>query len=543
MPGLLQYRIDVGDVATSLSASKHPEGEPLWLPSTIDQNRRQCVCINDLPLVEEKLGTAQCHNALELVCHVLKVKSRMVAFKNQNIWGQRENLRSRSVISKVHERARTAADKYRNARNATLALSGPGDWKKELRVLHDADIRSYQDPNHLRACQGRRGMLEDDQIEQSGGGSVSVDDNAASFTLFTKEWSNRDGTEESRRTLSWIWLNNTEAGSLNDAGDDILRVEWAKSRARSNRATEEVLLLLEEMRRVLLFLEWKSQRLATLSITGALCSTLSDFLDAHAGVLPVELMLKKSCHRAMVRMTTLPSSHSLHQIVQKVKSSLPSKHLSPIDHLIKIFKLQRKTIETIMPPTESHPNRFTTEIADSRKDSIAQEVKDNADFKIFSDGSGQDGYVGAAAVIYKKGVRRPVGHLKAHLGPLTKHTTYEGEAVGGILALWLARETPGTIAKQISLYIDNQSLITATKNPKSVSGQYLLQDLRKAANSPLFKLKIRWISGHSKVGKRGSNTRKQQMDEQVGGRNSLPSYGKHSQSAHQPPNRHNMRNS
>ena len=36
-------------------------------------------------------------------------------------------------------------------------------------------------------------------------------------------------------------------------------MEWAKSRARAKRWTEEVLLLKEEMRRVLCFLEWKAE--------------------------------------------------------------------------------------------------------------------------------------------------------------------------------------------------------------------------------------------------------------------------------------------
>jgi hypothetical protein len=207
----------------------------------------------------------------------------------------------------------------------------------------------------------------------------------------------------------------------------------------------------------------KTQRLATISIMGAFRLTPTDLLDMHAGVLPMELVLRKACHRAIVRMLTLPDSHPLYQIIRKAKLTPPNKHLSPINQLISIFKLRRKTIETITPLTKACRNRFTTEIAVSRKDSIAQEVKDDADFKIFSDGSGQDGYVGASAVIYRKGVRRPVGHLKAHLGPSTKHTTYEGEVVGDILGLWLASNTPGTVAKQISLYTDNQSLVPLSR--------------------------------------------------------------------------------
>ncbi|KAJ7651829.1 hypothetical protein B0H17DRAFT_877994, partial [Mycena rosella] len=37
-----------------------------------------------------------------------------------------------------------------------------------------------------------------------------------------------------------------------------LRVEWAKTRARSRRWTEEVDLLEEEMLRILVFLQWKA---------------------------------------------------------------------------------------------------------------------------------------------------------------------------------------------------------------------------------------------------------------------------------------------
>jgi hypothetical protein len=53
-----------------------------------------------------------------------------------------------------------------------------------------------------------------------------------------------------------------------------LRIEWCKARARSLRWTEEVCLLLEEMRRVLQYLEWKA------SIWDARAATSRD--DANA---------------------------------------------------------------------------------------------------------------------------------------------------------------------------------------------------------------------------------------------------------------------
>jgi len=99
--------------------------------------------------------------------------------------------------------------------------------------------------------------VEDDQLVEQG---VEEDGPAetGNFTLFNDIRHRRDGTGETRRTLSWIWLATSSTDDSDSAGDQILRVEWAKSRAHAARAKEEVLLLREEMRRVLEFLEWKA---------------------------------------------------------------------------------------------------------------------------------------------------------------------------------------------------------------------------------------------------------------------------------------------
>jgi len=88
------------------------------------------------------------------------------------------------------------------------------------------------------------------------------------------------GLGEGRRIISWIWVSSGLAGDGGDEGlnDGLccnlfsdcslinisvyliaLRVEWTKARARATRWREEVLLLKEEMRRVLRFLEWKAE--------------------------------------------------------------------------------------------------------------------------------------------------------------------------------------------------------------------------------------------------------------------------------------------
>ena len=263
MPGLLGLQAElVASLPTSGKDNHQPEHVPLWLPSSLSPEMRQIACGANIEAYEERLRTAQCHDLLEKIRHILRIKTRMVQFKNKNIRGQVAGTRSRTVINRVQDRARYSSQHYRIARAAKLALSGPGDWEKHLRILNDSDVRSYQDPDRLQKRNGRRGTLEDGQLEAA----AMVHDEEQldeGVNLMAEKRSKRDGTGETRRTLSWIWLvergDGTYEGAAGGQSDDILRSEWAKSRARSNRATEEVRLLREEMRRLVEFLNWKAR--------------------------------------------------------------------------------------------------------------------------------------------------------------------------------------------------------------------------------------------------------------------------------------------
>ncbi|KAH9478965.1 hypothetical protein JR316_0009428 [Psilocybe cubensis] len=255
MPGIIQYKAD----HPIHEASTHAEDLQLWLPSTIPEPHRSEISAHNLPNIERQLREAQLTDSLNAIRQILKVKARMIAFKNKNIRGQRGGTRSTAVIDRVHERARFAADKYRKGREAHLALAGPGDWEKTFRKLDDKDIRSYQDPDRLRPRVGRRGTLEDEQVAAGENAPTEEGD----LFLFNEERTLHQGSGQTRRTLSWIWTvvtptsssaaemigaDGTSAAPDEDRAD-ILRVEWSKSRARMQRAREEVLLLKEEMRR------------------------------------------------------------------------------------------------------------------------------------------------------------------------------------------------------------------------------------------------------------------------------------------------------
>ena len=195
-------------------------------------------------------------------------------------------------------------------------------------------------------------------------------------------------------------------------------------------------------------------------------------------------------------MLTLPSTHPIHSIVTSTRASQTTRHPSPISNLIKIFKLETTNLETITPSAQLKkitPN-YTTSIANTRENSIEYEKMDEADFKVYSDGSGINNGIGAAAVMYKRGNLRPIKQLKAYIGPSAKFNTSEAEIVGAILAVWIIREDQSTIGKKVTIYIDNQAVIMAMTNPTANPGQHLLCHFNLIANKIAAKLEIRWIS-------------------------------------------------
>ncbi len=95
----------------------------------------------------------------------------------------------------------------------------------------------------------------------------------------------------------------------------------------------------------------KIQRVATIAITDALRTTPTPLLDAHAGLLPMELVLSKASHRAAVRLLTLPHTHPLHRIIKDARRKPLNKHLGSVDLAIATLNIGNAKMETITPTT------------------------------------------------------------------------------------------------------------------------------------------------------------------------------------------------
>ncbi|KAK0225741.1 hypothetical protein IW262DRAFT_1267130 [Armillaria fumosa] len=262
MPGLLQFVSETQEADDS-SAGTVAEEVQLWLPSSIPADRRGQVC-GSLSDMEEHLRTAQCYDALNSVHHILHLKMRMVEYKNKNMRGQQDGTQSRVGIDAIHEWALAAAlnleAHHRMAREVKLQLSGPGDWERTLCKLEDNDICSYQDPDHLQR-----------------GTEHGID-------LYWDDCEKRDGMGQTWHTLSWIWMTmkiNLE-DRVDENNDEVLHSEWCHSHARAHRAHEEVLLLQEEMRRTLKFLEWRGEWWRERCSTRNVDTTLHEALEVYA---------------------------------------------------------------------------------------------------------------------------------------------------------------------------------------------------------------------------------------------------------------------
>jgi hypothetical protein len=109
-----------------------------------------------------------------------------------------------------------------------------------LRILLDSDIRSYSDACPKPKLGRRKGTLEDNELEalegreENGEGHPMTDDEDG-INLLPQARARRDGTGGTRKELSWIWrtpgIAVDGAGSPENDNPDILRSEWAKSRA------------------------------------------------------------------------------------------------------------------------------------------------------------------------------------------------------------------------------------------------------------------------------------------------------------------------
>jgi hypothetical protein len=203
-----------------------PESIPLYFPSSLPPEIRQCPELKQIREVEQRLREAQANDALADVRRLRRIIQGLWQFKKVNVsgTGNRANTRMLDSYSRFQTKLQRAANRYHVAYNALMALDPNGQWKEQLKELKASDIRGP----------GRNPDDNPDDVKTNG-----------------------------RFEPSWIWLvtrSQKERGEnqTEDEFNQSMCSEWAQTRARMCRWREELLIIQEEMRRVLAFFEWKS---------------------------------------------------------------------------------------------------------------------------------------------------------------------------------------------------------------------------------------------------------------------------------------------
>ncbi|KAG6823380.1 hypothetical protein H0H92_010437, partial [Tricholoma furcatifolium] len=222
----------------SLSA----EQIPLHLPSALSPDQR--LHAPELVSIEDRLREAHASQALADIRRHLRLRTLTLRFKDENATSQGAYTRMRALLDQIEAKVRAARARYDAAREAMLSLRGHGAWEETYKLLKTEDLRGVNE--HV--------VLAKENEASRRAEAVADGSSAILQTMSTIHLRTGDG----HRMASWIWYNITGDETQDSSLNDGIWLEWLKARARDRRWREELILLEEEMRRVLQYTEWKA---------------------------------------------------------------------------------------------------------------------------------------------------------------------------------------------------------------------------------------------------------------------------------------------
>ncbi|KAJ5938355.1 hypothetical protein N7466_001489 [Penicillium verhagenii] len=227
------------------------------------------------------------------------------------------------------------------------------------------------------------------------------------------------------------------------------------------------------------------QRRAAQIITGEFRTTAGAAVDVEAHLLPVQQQLEQTALEAMMRIRTTPlyidiasteiSRSSEQSPLGRFSSILERKYKVQLDRL-------EKRIPHVVPPWWIPPFVHINESAE--KAIKKHDAIEAGTLCIYTDGSGIDGHIGAAAVTRAPHANGPWTKQTQYMGTSRTSTVYATELRGLVLALQIVLDTPPicvTSDRCAAIFTDSQAAIQVIRNPKHPSGQYIL---------------FRWIPAH-----------------------------------------------
>ena len=217
-------------------------------------------------------------------------------------------------------------------------------------------------------------------------------------------------------------------------------------------------------------------------ITGALSTTAGDMLEAHANLLPIDLLFRKVTFHAAAQIASLPPAHPLSSPAHKASKRFVQHYRSPLHNLFGLLNIDPHIVKPISPVhcQSNYTPAFITSIPPDKPAALAQAINNhNTKISVYCDGSGYEGGIGASAVLYINSTERC--SLQYHLGPDTEHTVYEAEIAGLLLALHLLSSLMSSPRSPVIIGLDSQAMIQALMNQRSHLAHHLLDHIHTLA--------------------------------------------------------------